>query len=97
MERARDQLLAGSGLAGNQHGRFVRTEQGYRLEDFAHLRGAYDHPAEPLRAARQTIEADHLMVGFMDGLMLLLMLAVGLMLVGGIFAGRVRYKVIGDG
>src|SRR5260370_231897 len=42
VERARDKFLAGSGLARNQHGGFVRTQLRYRLENLAHLRRAHD-------------------------------------------------------
>ena len=60
MKCARDQFLARSGFARNQHRRLVRTQLRYRLEDLAHLRRTHDHPAEPVRAMHQMGERHHL-------------------------------------
>ena len=46
MQRARDQLLAGAGLAGDQRGAHVRRQPADQREQILHQRPAADHAAE---------------------------------------------------
>ena len=46
VQRARDQLLAGAGLAGDERGADVRREPPDHPEQLLHRRAAADHPAE---------------------------------------------------
>ena len=46
MERARRELLAGAGLAADQHDLGVRRQPLHQAEDFLHQRAAAEHAAE---------------------------------------------------
>jgi hypothetical protein len=53
----RDHVLAGAGLALDQHGRVGRRDALHQSEDLAHRRRLADHLAEPLLLARQDLDA----------------------------------------
>ena len=56
--RARDQLLAGAGLALEQHGGLGRRDALEQAEDLAHARRLRPtSPTEPLRLAGQDLDA----------------------------------------
>ena len=55
--RARDQILAGAGLALDQHGRVGRRDALDQAEDLAHRERAADQLAERLLVRRQDLDA----------------------------------------
>ena len=58
MQRARDEIFAGTGFAFNQHGLPIGTQLGDGLENFAQFFGHHDHIADVLGAFGELLHRD---------------------------------------